>query len=367
MIKLNTPYTIENGDNVIFTEGKKGTINGTYSDATLTGILEGNLLKATFHNTKVNATGLMEITFHENGFDAKWKNGKEPGPMRGMWEGKIGSSSDFIVSIPNDIKVLLKDHLIEPKVGIDEVYNWFFCYFKNQFNGNEKLSDFSLFKNELSEQFKEIKQKNIQTIGIDFPILLSKGKNRPVLMICAMDPLREESNDVSKVEEIGYWVPFSIINSMDSKHNKPTDRSNLSFFHTILETHDIYVTDIFKVFYREGQRKSNTQSEFKKLPVHKVIFDNEIKSIKPHAILTLGNDARDAVCQILGLNPPAWSDEIYTTKSKDNFNVIMVPHISGAARGTKAPILNNERYKDIDGSDNLKYARIIQHVISTQI
>jgi hypothetical protein len=89
MIKLNTPYTIENGDKVTFTEGKKGTINGSYSDATLTGSLEGDLLKATFHNTKVNASGLIEITFHENGFDAKWKNGLEPGPMRGKWEGKF--------------------------------------------------------------------------------------------------------------------------------------------------------------------------------------------------------------------------------------------------------------------------------------
>jgi hypothetical protein len=89
MIKLTTPYTIENGDKVIFSEGKKGTINGTYSDATLTGTLEGNLLKATFHNKKVNATGLMEITFHENGFDAKWKKGLEPGPMRGKWSGTI--------------------------------------------------------------------------------------------------------------------------------------------------------------------------------------------------------------------------------------------------------------------------------------
>lgn len=93
MIKLNTPYTIENGDKVTFTEGKKGTINGTYSDATLTGTLEGNLLKATFHNKKVNATGLMEITFHENGFDAKWKQGLEPGPMRGKWNGLLQGAS----------------------------------------------------------------------------------------------------------------------------------------------------------------------------------------------------------------------------------------------------------------------------------
>lgn len=98
MIKLNTPYTIENGDNVIFTEGKKGTINGTYSDATLTGTLEGNLLKATFHNKKVNATGLMEITFHESGFDAKWKKGLAPGPMRGKWEGLLSSASSNPIS-----------------------------------------------------------------------------------------------------------------------------------------------------------------------------------------------------------------------------------------------------------------------------
>jgi hypothetical protein len=94
MIKLNTPYTIENGDTVTFTEGKKGTINGSYTDSTLTGAFDGAVLKATFHNKKVNAIGLMEITFHENGFDAKWKSGLEPGPMRGKWEGKLISNTN---------------------------------------------------------------------------------------------------------------------------------------------------------------------------------------------------------------------------------------------------------------------------------
>lgn len=89
MIKLNTPYAIENGDVVTFEEGKKGSITGTYGDGTITGTLDGNLLKSTFHNTKANAVGLMEITFHENGFNAKWKSGLEPGPMRGKWNGKL--------------------------------------------------------------------------------------------------------------------------------------------------------------------------------------------------------------------------------------------------------------------------------------
>ena len=90
MLKLNTPYHVTE-ENVIvtFTEVKNGGITGTYPNATLTGTLEGNVLSATFHNTAVNAVGLIELTFNENGFEGKWKNGLEPGPMRGKWSGKI--------------------------------------------------------------------------------------------------------------------------------------------------------------------------------------------------------------------------------------------------------------------------------------
>ena len=95
MIKLNTVYSIDNGANsVVFTEGKKGSITGTHKDGTMTGFLEGNVFTGTFHNTKVNASGLIEITFHESGFDAKWKNGMEPGPMRGKWVGELGNTPD---------------------------------------------------------------------------------------------------------------------------------------------------------------------------------------------------------------------------------------------------------------------------------
>lgn len=79
MIQLNTVYSIDNGANsIIFTEGKKDSITGTHNEGTFTGFIERNVLKGTFHNTKVNATGLVEVTFHESGFDAKWKNGMEP-------------------------------------------------------------------------------------------------------------------------------------------------------------------------------------------------------------------------------------------------------------------------------------------------
>jgi hypothetical protein len=35
----------------------------------------------------------MEITFNEEGFTGKWKNGLEPGPMRGKWDGKLSHVS----------------------------------------------------------------------------------------------------------------------------------------------------------------------------------------------------------------------------------------------------------------------------------
>jgi hypothetical protein len=101
MIKLNTLYHVaEENVTVTFTEVKNGAITGTYPNATLTGTLEGNVLSATFHNSAVNAVGLIELTFNENGFEGKWKNGLEPGPMRGKWSGECVSESSKDSSAP---------------------------------------------------------------------------------------------------------------------------------------------------------------------------------------------------------------------------------------------------------------------------
>ena len=106
MIKLNTPYHVaEENVTVTFTEVKNGGIAGTYPNATLTGTLEGNVLSATFHNSAVNAVGLIEITFSENGFEGKWKKGLEPGTMRGKWNGECiseGGESPLPATLTQD-------------------------------------------------------------------------------------------------------------------------------------------------------------------------------------------------------------------------------------------------------------------------
>lgn len=91
MIVLNSNYKIEGSNTCItFSQENENHITGIYDNGTVTGILEGNLLTATFHNNVENVNGLMEIVFYQNGFDAKWKSGLEPGPMRGKWKGLIG-------------------------------------------------------------------------------------------------------------------------------------------------------------------------------------------------------------------------------------------------------------------------------------
>jgi hypothetical protein len=94
MIQFNEVYSLDQGKgDITFSEGKKGTINASYtlidkqSKGVINGTLEGQLLKGTWHID--NTEGLIEITFHESGFEAKWKNGMEPGPMRGKWYGEL--------------------------------------------------------------------------------------------------------------------------------------------------------------------------------------------------------------------------------------------------------------------------------------
>ena len=104
MIKLNEKYSINNGQgSIVFTEGNKGTINAVYSirgnksEGKINGTLDGSLLKGTFYVDA--AAGLIEFNFTEGGFEAKWKQGIEPGSMRGKWEGFLNSKPNSDESV----------------------------------------------------------------------------------------------------------------------------------------------------------------------------------------------------------------------------------------------------------------------------
>ncbi len=150
MIKFNENYTINKGkETITFSQGNGNTISGQYGSGTLTGTIDGDVLKATFHNKKNNSAGLIEITFHENGFVAKWKQGLEAGPMKGNWKGLIGGDNEPTSTI-NDVT---------NKVGIyptqfDELENREQVFFL-QINCPESLSEFKEIIQSTALFFKE--------------------------------------------------------------------------------------------------------------------------------------------------------------------------------------------------------------------
>ena len=196
-----------------------------------------------------------------------------------------------------------------------------------------------------------------------------------------MDPLPPlptssfwEGKPIRLQEEVGFWAPFSLIDNWE----QPTGsmKSNLPFFRTLLQTHNLYITDIYKLFFRQkkptGFVNSNSISTYTQFRnevgsfLHGHILSKEIELIKPKAIITLGNAARQ---QLLAINElengdmqdsQKWAAHIQHYKWCQTLPILASPHISGAANGTKASILNNPKFANISGRfQNERLAKII--------
>ena len=97
MIKLNTVYKAGKQE-VKFQEKEPGIIYAEYGDEMVEGKMDGNTLKGIFQNKKVNVTGIMELSFHESGFEGRWKKGLEPGELKQKWNAILVESKEKNVS-----------------------------------------------------------------------------------------------------------------------------------------------------------------------------------------------------------------------------------------------------------------------------
>lgn len=155
MIKFNEKYNLnQDKGEIIFSEGKKGTINANYiffenqKNGVINGVLEEQILKGTYHID--NSVGLIEITFHDNGFDAKWKQGFEPGPMRGKWVGKMETKNgDFENTIDPSVKFM---NYIKNTYDLNQSYDDSI----NNISIEDFVEDFSIeFENDFFDDLKE--------------------------------------------------------------------------------------------------------------------------------------------------------------------------------------------------------------------
>ena len=291
---------------------------------------------------------------------------------------------------------LLQELLVnfENDGGLKNIYQQLINFSKGKISKNE--IGFTSIEN-LNLKYRSIINNtsvvgSATTMASDLPIFIkSDKKNAKTIMVCAMDPLPPVPNqkNINNIiftdwkkrgfdlnNNIGFWAPFSLID----EGNGP----NYVFFRELKLEYNLYITDIYKVFFyidkgNDHFAKSNSIREYKNLKNHGEILKREVDLIKPHFIITLGNDARNALLEIN--NETAGTEKQKVKKWDDNnelqkykFNettIISSPHISGSANGAKKHILKNEKYKNITDVNNLievqKLARIILHTASFKI
>jgi hypothetical protein len=279
------------------------------------------------------------------------------------------------INIENKIIDLLEEALIKPKDGLNSIYDRILMYYERSQkisgkpteddlkNLNEILPPNLLSKDDLVGGFSYLREEKLRTIAIDFPILISKlGENRKKIMVCALDSFPSNTGDYTN--SIIAWAPFSLNYNWNLATR--SSKQNIAFFSVLLESADLYVTDIFKIFYRRGlagtDYRSNQDQNYTtvKLDMHKSILEQEIEIIKPDLILTLGNKSRDVIYSIIKAPIEKWSDDIMSGIWLDNKTpVISIPHISGAANGAKAKVLNNPKYENVKAKGNQKLAHIL--------
>lgn len=276
---------------------------------------------------------------------------------------------------------LLEEQLIQPQQGLSAIYTDLISYSQHFQLPNPLLASLADFRAPLRAYIQHL-QPDITTLAIDLPIYFKAEKQTDqTLMICAMDPLPPlptssfwEGKPIRLQEEVGFWAPFSLIDNWE----QPTGsmKSNLPFFRTLLQSHNLYITDIYKLFFRQikpnrfvNSNSISTYTQFRNevgSSLHGHILSKEIELIKPKAIITLGNAARQQLLAINELENGAmqqsqkWAANIQHYKWRQTLPILASPHISGAANGTKAAILNNPEFANISGRyQNERLANII--------
>ena len=119
MIKYNETYSINDGQGtIVFKDAGNNKVEATYEikgnkvPGNVSGKFEGSTLKAIYQVNE--AKGLMDFTFTENGFEAKWKKGLEEGPMKGKWTGSlksVGNTNETTIN-PKEVATVIE----KPKV-----------------------------------------------------------------------------------------------------------------------------------------------------------------------------------------------------------------------------------------------------------
>ena len=167
--------------------------------------------------------------------------------------------------------------------------------------------------------------KNKKSYGVDVPVWFTNKQGGSFkIFLLAMDPLRGVNDHV--VNKASWNTPFSI-------HQK-TGNNYFPSIEKLAETYEVYVTDVYKLFYREeanSKAVSNESIDFISQPIHLEILQSELSIFQPNLILCLGKHAIRGLAQLNNWTP---NHTIVSELHNYNFQGIptfAIPHASGLA------------------------------------
>jgi uracil-DNA glycosylase len=228
---------------------------------------------------------------------------------------------------------------------LNQIYRQFSSLYQKE-NLEFEEYDQKISINELNKDFHPF-VLNKCSFGVDLPVWFSESKKqRPKLLLLAMDPLRNFNNH----DKISFNSPFSI--HLSENNNYCSSIKELS------NNYDVYITDIFKLFFRDNKdhkNVSNKNPDFINLDIHFRIIQEEIKIFQPDMILCLGKHSLAGLHKLKILHPEPQSTigKLTEYTFQTDFKAIptfAIPHASGlASRWAKQFLINNLWGKQYSG------------------
>lgn len=167
-------------------------------------------------------------------------------------------NKNYKIEIPNkEIINKIENSIFSNSIGLLKIYNELLNYFElihqedlSKEKALTKLNFQEVVKQTMHEDLIKIKDKKLKTIAIDLPILLKLDdtNHKDTIIVVAMDPLSPIEQNKENADNIGFWTPFSLIDNI--KTGEKSFKSNYLFFAELLKKYNIYVTDVYKLFYR---------------------------------------------------------------------------------------------------------------------
>lgn len=215
------------------------------------------------------------------------------------------------ISIKSEVSQLLNTQLFSGRFSDSEIYN---------------LLEKHISIEDLNSVYQNLLQNksHLKNLGIDLPLWFGSFNSTHKTMVVALDPKRNKQEN----KEISVGSIFSL----HTEEGKTTNKNDYwNFISYLAQTDFVYLTDIYKIYYetkdKNGQNiVSNKDKDFIENACyqhHKSILDDEInKIVKPNRIITLGNDAANAVKRIKDIK----TNEIQFQQYEIDY--LFLPHIS---------------------------------------